>query len=117
MVLENPKRIGTRDHVWVLAGDDIDTFFKAGFDSSLPEDQRRVKDNQVSWLQKLQANDSLEKRFNRIFFTAGDSREPELAGIFGAIMGSVYALLITLALSFPIGIAAGCLFGGVCAQE
>ena len=41
-----------------------------------------------------------------IFFTAGDSREPELSGIRGALMGSLYMLLVTLVLSFPTGVGA-----------
>jgi len=45
-------------------------------------------------------------RVNRNFFTQGDSREPELAGIRGAAMGSLFTLIITLGLSFPIGVAA-----------
>jgi phosphate transport system permease protein len=46
------------------------------------------------------------QHFNTAFFTSGDSREPELAGIGGAVLGSFYALLVTLLLSFPIGVAA-----------
>ena len=45
-------------------------------------------------------------RFNRAFFTSGDSREPELAGIWGATKGSFFMLLVTLLLSFPLGVAA-----------
>jgi phosphate transport system permease protein len=45
-------------------------------------------------------------RFNTTFFSSGDSREPELAGIWGAAKGSFYTLLITLLLSFPMGVAA-----------
>jgi phosphate transport system permease protein len=45
-------------------------------------------------------------RFNTALFTNGDSREPELAGIRGALMGSLYMLFITIALSFPLGAAA-----------
>ena len=41
-----------------------------------------------------------------MIFTAGDSREPEQAGIGGAVAGSFFTLLVTLALSFPIGVAA-----------
>ena len=46
------------------------------------------------------------RRLNTTFFTNGDSREPETAGIRGAMMGSLFTLLVTLALSFPIGVAA-----------
>ena len=45
-------------------------------------------------------------RFNPGFLTGPDSRYPELAGIGGAIAGSFHALLVCLALSFPLGIAA-----------
>ena len=40
------------------------------------------------------------------FFTSGDSREPELAGIRGALVGSILTLLVTLGLCLPIGVAA-----------
>ena len=48
----------------------------------------------------------IELRFNNTFFVAGDSREPELAGVRGALMGSLFALIVTLVLSFPIGVGA-----------
>jgi len=44
--------------------------------------------------------------FNSILFSNGDSREPELAGVWGAVVGSFFTMLITLALSFPLGVAA-----------
>jgi phosphate transport system permease protein len=79
---------------------------KGHFDLDTPEAQRRIKDAQLAWFERLQGEGRIEKRFNRTFFTAGDSREPELAGILGPVMGSFYTLLMTLALSFPIGVAA-----------
>ena len=42
--------------------------------------------------------------FNAGFFSGGDSREPELAGILGAVVGSVLTLAVTLALAFPLGV-------------
>jgi len=47
----------------------------------------------------------VERFFNTDFFTTGDSREPELAGIWGAVVGSFLTLLVTLAISFPLGVA------------
>ncbi|MFB0952856.1 MAG: phosphate ABC transporter permease PstA, partial [Rhodospirillales bacterium] len=44
--------------------------------------------------------------FNTTFFTSADSREPELAGIWGAVSGSFFTMIVTLLLSFPIGVAA-----------
>ncbi len=71
-----------------------------------PETARRLKDNALAWAWDLKQKGQIEKRFNTTFFTAGDSREPELAGIWGAAVGSLYTLVITLLLSFPIGVAA-----------
>ncbi|MGD8933087.1 MAG: phosphate ABC transporter permease PstA, partial [Chromatiales bacterium] len=71
-----------------------------------PETSRRLKDNALAWTLDLQRQGQIEKRFNTTFFTAGDSREPELAGIWGAAVGSLYTLVVTLLLSFPIGVSA-----------
>jgi phosphate transport system permease protein len=71
-----------------------------------PEAGRRVNDREVSWLERLKENGLLERSFNWAFFTSGDSREPELAGIRGALVGSALTLLVTLVLCLPIGIAA-----------
>lgn len=71
----------------------------------VPEIERRLRDVQISWLDQLEAKEKLTLKFNTAFFTNGDSREPELAGIWGALMGSIYTLIVTLILSFPMGVA------------
>jgi phosphate transport system permease protein len=106
MVKHDPKIIGTRQAVWVLADDDVDMMVKGHYDRTVPEDDRRIDDDQLAWLDQLEQQGKLKKKFNTTFFTAGDSREPEQAGIWGAARGSFYTLLITLTLSFPIGVAA-----------
>ena len=73
---------------------------------STPESNRRVSDREVAWLERLQDKALVEKVFNWSFFTSGDSREPELAGIKGALIGSALTLLVTLVLCLPIGVAA-----------
>jgi phosphate transport system permease protein len=105
-VRKNQNRIGSVIQLWVPADDDVDMVVKGHIDRDVPESDRRVKDNQMAWIDQFQANGRLEKRFNTTFFTSGDSREPELAGIRGAATGSFYTLLVTLLLSFPIGVAA-----------
>jgi len=60
----------------------------------------------LGWVDSLVAEGRLEKKFNTIFFTQGTSREPELAGIAGALMGSLYTLVLTLLFSFPIAVGA-----------
>ncbi|MDZ7582398.1 MAG: phosphate ABC transporter permease PstA [Deltaproteobacteria bacterium] len=106
MVLKDPQLIGRTLPVWVTADDDVDMLVKGKFDRTAAAGERRMNDAQIAWIEHLEKENSIAKRFNRTFFTAGDSREPELAGIWGATVGSFLTLIITLALSFPIGVAA-----------
>ena len=71
-----------------------------------PEDNRKLSDKEIVWLDYMSEKGLIESKFNSVFFTAGASREPEQAGILGAIMGSLYTMIVTLLLSFPIGVAA-----------
>ena len=106
MVVNDSKIIGTTQSLWLPASDDVDMLMKGNIERNTPESDRLIKDSQLAWIDQLLLENRLEKRFNRDFFTAGDSREPELAGIRGATIGSFYVLLITLLLSFPVGVAA-----------
>lgn len=106
MLQDNPELLNTTQFVWLYADDEIDGYLKGNVDVDLPESDRRVKDNQIAWIEALRAEGAVKKRFNWTFLTAGDSREPELAGIRSALMGSLYTLLITLMLSFPLGVSA-----------
>ena len=106
LVKNDPALIGTTRTIWVTANDDVDMLLKGNIDRNSPANERRIKDKQLVWLDALAGGGEIEKRFNTNFFTSGDSREPELAGIWGATCGSFYTLLITLSLSFPIGVAA-----------
>ncbi len=106
LVASDPGIIGTSRTVWVPADDDVDMYMKGKIDPTMPQSQRRISDSQLEWIGSLETAGKIQKRFNTIFFTSGDSREPELAGILSALQGSVYMLLITLGLSFPIGVAA-----------
>jgi len=106
LLKKNPEWLGSRQEVWLPADDDIDSFVKGHVDRSLPESDRRIKDTQIVLVDALQESGDLKLKFNTLLFTAGDSREPEQAGIRGALVGSFLTLLVTLSLSFPIGVAA-----------
>ncbi len=71
-----------------------------------PETNRRTSDKEAVWLEQLKVNGFVESGFAWRFLTSGDSREPELAGIRGALTGSIFTLLVTLILSLPIGVGA-----------
>jgi phosphate transport system permease protein len=105
-VVADPSLVGRREKVEVLASDRLDQLLKGRIDRKVPESDRPLTDAQLVWADALEADGVLALRFNTGFFTQGDSREPEQAGVRGALMGSVYTLLVTLGLSFPIGVAA-----------
>ncbi|MCY4487540.1 MAG: phosphate ABC transporter permease PstA [Deltaproteobacteria bacterium] len=105
MVLEEPSLVGSTVEMWVPADDDYDMLYKGNVDRTLPEADRRLSDRQIAWFDRLMDDGRVESRFNVTFFTAGDSREPELAGIRGAAIGSFFMLAVTLLLSFPLGVA------------
>ena len=105
MVMDQPGLIGQTQQVWVPADDEVDMLIKGHIMRDVPGTERRLRDVQISWLDYLQAKEKLALKFNTAFFTNGDSREPELAGIWGALMGSIYTLIVTLILSFPMGVA------------
>jgi phosphate transport system permease protein len=104
-VAANPQAIGSTIPVWLLADDDVDVLVKGHVSRDLPEADRRIDDRQLAWVVALEGMDRVALQFNRYFFTAGDSRDPELAGIWSATVGSFYMLLVTLLLSFPLGVA------------
>jgi phosphate transport system permease protein len=70
-----------------------------------PESNRRISDREVAWLERLREKGMVRSAFNWSFFTSGDSREPELAGIRGALVGSALTLLVTLVICVPLGVA------------
>lgn len=107
MVINNPQIIGTTQTISMIADDDFDTFYKHSYGRDLNQQDRigRLTEFQETILNKLVSSGAVEKRFNATFFTNSDSREPELAGIRGAITGSILTLVVTLVLSFPIAVA------------
>jgi phosphate transport system permease protein len=105
-VMNTGDLIGQRETQWVLASDDVDMLMKGRIPRALEGEGGPLSQNQIGWIDSLVKADALELRFNRTFFTHGDSREPEQAGVGGAVMGSLFTLALTLLLSFPIGVAA-----------
>ncbi len=105
-VVSDPKLIGSHQRIWLLADDHVDSFIKGQIDRKLPESDRPISDEEIAWLDALKAKHGVETKFNLAFFTSGDSREPEQAGVAGALAGSALTMIVTLILSFPIGVAA-----------
>ncbi|MBW6392251.1 MAG: phosphate ABC transporter permease PstA [Halomonas sp.] len=92
----NPELLGTSETRWVLATSEVDQYLK-GHDNKLRGNQQEVVDELIE-------AGRLELRFNTTFFTRGDSKMAESAGILSAAVGTVLTMLVTLAISFPIGV-------------
>jgi phosphate transport system permease protein len=71
-----------------------------------PESNRRISDRDIVLVDALNARGHVENAMAREFFTGGASREPELAGVWVAIVGSLLTLAVTLLIAFPVGVAA-----------
>lgn len=99
-----PELLGQQKTYWLLADDDVDTYYK-----SLRGGQAftaRTSEARQERIQALIDSGTIRTQFNTRLFTSGDSSEPEMAGILGAVVGSLLTLLVTLVLSFPVGVAA-----------
>ena len=106
MVFQNPTLVGREMTITVPTSDDVDQLLKGYIDRNAPEELRKVSDQQIEWVDQLVASGELTREFNWRFFTAADSRDPELAGIAGAVVGSVMAIGVALLLSVPVGVGA-----------
>ncbi len=106
LVESDPSLLGSTQTVWVPTSSDVDMLIKGNIDANVQEALRTLSDKQIGWVTALQENGRIRSQFNSALFSNGDSREPELSGIRGAVMGSIYMLLVTISLSFPIGVAA-----------
>ncbi|MGB0990761.1 MAG: DUF3333 domain-containing protein, partial [Halarcobacter sp.] len=92
----DPKLMNTTQSIWVLADDQVDQYIK-GHHYKLKRKDRALVD-------ELKANHLVEQRFNAVFFRNGDSKIPEFAGLFSAMVGSVLTLIITMLVAFPLGV-------------
>jgi phosphate transport system permease protein len=102
----NKSNINETETIYLTASDDVDQVNKGNYPRDLDEDKRRIKDIQLLFFDDLVDRGLVSYEFNLPFLMRGDSREPELAGVGGSIVGSLFTILVVLILSFPIGIFA-----------
>ena len=106
MVIKNRTILGTTQKLKVLASSSVDMIVKGQAPREIEEKRRVLNDFQLGLLDRWTAEGRRSSSFNHRFFTNGDSRSPELAGLGGAIAGSFWTLMVCLILSFPMGVAA-----------
>ncbi|MDP3801072.1 phosphate ABC transporter permease PstA [Brevundimonas sp.] len=105
-VARQPGLIGQTLPIAAPVSDDADLYLKGEISRSTPADQRRLSDEQLDWLDRMKADGLVAAHFNSGLFTKGDSTEPELAGVLGAVIGSALMLLVTAAIAIPLGVGA-----------
>jgi len=93
---ENPQLMNTTKLVWALADDQVDQYIKGNY--------YKLKNKDRNIIDELEEQGRVELQFNSLFFTNGDSKIPEFAGIKSALIGSILTLLVTMLASFPIGV-------------
>ena len=101
-----PALIGRTVSIPAPLSDDADLYFKGEISRDTPEAQRRLSDEQIAWLDRMRADGQVESHVNTALFTRGDSTEPELAGVLGAVVGSALMLLVTAMVAIPLGVGA-----------
>lgn len=105
--MDDPSLVGRTVTIDVPLSDDAIQVLKGNLPRVLPNDvPGRLSAQQLGWLDTLRDRGLVEAAGDWGFFTTADSRKPELAGIWSAALGSMYTMLVTLLLSFPIAVAA-----------
>lgn len=103
-VKENPDLIGSRQKIWIPSSSAVSVFYK----QRLYEQGKRggnITPSQASWITKLARSKGMKLKFNAPFFTSGDSREAEQAGVLASTMGSFMTILVCILMAFPLGVA------------
>ena len=103
------KGFGDGSHnlsVWLHLSDDADQYLKGRLSIDIPEEDRRINNQQIGWVNSLVERDIAKLKFNKTFFTSADSREPESAGILGSVVGSALTLFVTVMFALPLAVMA-----------
>ncbi|NOQ32350.1 MAG: phosphate ABC transporter permease PstA [Helicobacteraceae bacterium] len=93
----NASLMGTKELKWLIADDQVDMYMKGYY--------YKLKSKDLKTLEAMVANGRIEQKFNTVFFTHGDSKSPEFAGILSAMIGTIFTILVAMAVAFPLGVA------------
>ena len=114
LVIKNPSWLGktgteSARTVFLPVSDSLDQYAK-GLLVPSAQDGALVSPKTAELFDQLRQAGVVQRKFAWRFFVRADSRFPALAGIAGAVKGSLLAILVCLFLSFPVGVAAAVWF-------
>jgi len=105
-ILSNQNLIGQKVFFKITAASDLDQMHKGNYTRDIPEERRKISNFQLKIYDSLLKENKISKIFNNYLFSNGDSRNPEIAGIGGAMLGSFFSIIVCLIISFPIALLA-----------
>ncbi|HBP59742.1 MAG TPA: phosphate ABC transporter permease PtsA [Alphaproteobacteria bacterium] len=104
-VIDDPSILGTTQSMVFAVDDDVDSFLRGFISRDTPEADRRINDKMIGYIDQLVADNRIEYAFSDYLIFGSASRNAEMAGIFGAFVGSMLTLSVCLVLAFPLGVA------------
>lgn len=94
---------GSEQKIWLPASDDVDQYYKYYRHQTA---LGRINELQQTFLNELERTNAVKTSFNTNLFFNADSRNPDSAGIRGALVGSFWTMLVTFLVAFPLGVLA-----------
>jgi len=94
-IVERPEILNGSVTLWLPVSSRIDMAAKDRSDDA----SERLVDT-------LQQRQALKRSFNSRFLEASDSTDPSAVGVWGALKGTFFTILVTMALAFPVGVLA-----------
>ena len=104
-ILDDPDILDTTQSMTFAVDDDVDSFLRGYIKRETPEKDRRINDKMIGYIDTLNEKGLISFRFGDYLIFGSASRNAEMAGIFGAFVGSILTLAVCLVLAFPLGVA------------
>ena len=104
LILKNPKILNTTQTVEFALDDDVDSFLRGYIKKETPEKDRRINDKIIKFIETLENQNKILYKFSDYILSGSASRSPEIAGIKGALIGSILTLIVCFLISFPLGV-------------
>ena len=104
-ILDDPDILDTTQSMTFAVDDDVDSFLRGYIKRETPEKDRRINDKMIGYIDTLNEKGLISFQFSDYLIFGSASRNAEMAGIYGALIGSILTLAVCLALAFPLGVA------------
>ena len=94
-IVANPDILKGQATLWLPVASKVDIAAK-----------KTADDKSEQLVNALEQRQALRRTFNTGFLTASDSTDPSAVGVWGALKGTFFTILVTMLLAFPIGVLA-----------